>query len=445
MASHELPPDMPRSVEAEQAVIGGLLIDPSGWGRIDQITEDDFYSYGNRIAFKLMAEMHSRDEDVDVITLSEYAKSQGVLDEIGGIKYLGELARETPSASNVATYSKILIDRSKRREAIKIASRMVSESMMVTNDGFYSLIESVVSNLTGLATESEDKAKGATDIVKSMIGEMEASIEGVSNNIKTGIDCLDSIAPMRRGSLLVTGARPSMGKSALSMREAEGVCSNGGNVLVFSLEMTNVEIAKRMVSGLGRIPLSNIMDEPPSMDELEWQRFSVASTRLGKFNLSIDDTGLRTVQDICAISRKHHAIKKIDLIIIDHMHIMGYKGTEKRKDLQYSEITGALKSLAKELNCCVHLLAQLNRSLENRPDRRPRMSDLREAGSLEQDADTARFIYRDEVYNPNTQDSGIAEIIYGKNRNGATGTRRLDFLANLARFDEHQRPKFDDF
>lgn len=433
----------PHSIEAEQSVLGGLMLDNSAWDKaIELINPEDFYRHDHRLIFRAMLILVEKNSPLDVITLSECLGSMNELDDVGGLAYLLELAKNTPSALNVAAYAEIIRERSIARQLIAAASH-ISESVF-NSEGRDSaaLLDEAEERVFRIA-ERGSKGDGPLAIQKVLAGAVQridelfrnkSSITGTS----TGFKDLDQLtAGMQKGDLIIVAARPSMGKTTFVMNIMEHVAIKEEKaVLFFSLEMPAESIAMRMLSSLGRIEQTTL--RTGNLDGDDWNRFSSAVSLLTETKLFIDETpGISSTEMRARARRLVREHDNLGLIIIDYLQLMqGSGGKNENRTNEISEISRSMKLLAKELGVPVIGLSQLNRELEHRPNKRPIMSDLRESGAIEQDADVIAFIYRDEVYNKETEDRGKAEIIIAKQRNGPIGTVNLAFLGQYCSFED---------
>lgn len=432
----------PHSIEAEQAVIGGLMLDNQTWDKIaDRVTEEDFYRQDHRLIFRAISSLADKNSPFDVVTLAEWLELRGDLEEAGGLSYLGTLAKDTPSAANIHAYSDIVRERAILRRLIGVSSEIADsafnpngrESREILDDAERKVFQIAEQGMRGQQGFRSLKTlvKGAVEYIDVM-HERQDGIVGVPS----GYDDLDNMTSgLQAGDLIIVAGRPSMGKTSFAMNIAEYAAMRGdGAVAVFSMEMPGEQLALRMLSSMGRINQQRL--RTGKLKDEDWPRLTSAVELLANQPLFVDDTGGLTPTELRARSRRlvrEH--KKLSLIVIDYLQLMQVPGNNENRATEISEISRSLKGLAKELKVPVIALSQLNRSLEQRPNKRPVMSDLRESGAIEQDADLIMFIYRDEVYNEDTADKGVAEIIIGKQRNGPIGTVRLTFLGQYTRFE----------
>ncbi|CAG9180853.1 Replicative DNA helicase [Cupriavidus laharis] len=434
----------PHSIEAEQSVLGGLLLDNSAWDRIaDFISEADFYRFDHRLIFQGIAKLISATKPADVITVYEMLQVAGKAEEVGGLAYLNSLAQNTPSAANIRRYAEIVRERAVLRKLVTVADDIASSAFAPQGREVRELLDAAESKVFAIAEEGSRGQKGFQEIQPLLTQVVERIDELYHRDsttdvtgVPTGFIDLDKMTSgMQAGDLIIVAGRPSMGKTAFSLNIGEHVAVEQGlPVAVFSMEMAGTQLAMRMLGSVGRLDQHRLRTGR-LLDE-DWPRLTHAIQRMNDAQLFIDETPALNPMELRARSRRlARQCGQLGLIIIDYLQLMSGSGGGENRATEISEISRSLKGLAKELNCPVIALSQLNRSLEQRPNKRPVMSDLRESGAIEQDADVILFIYRDEVYNPDSQDKGTAEIIIGKQRNGPIGTVRLTFLGQFTKFD----------
>lgn len=433
----------PHSIEAEQAVLGGLMLDHDAWDKIsDKITAPDFYRAEHQVIFEVMAELSRKDIPFDVVTISEALKKREQLDAVGGEVYLFELSRNTPSAANISAYAQIVRERSVLRQLVHIGAEITESGFKPEGREVQEILDSAEQRIFAIA-EQGTRVSGAIsigDLLAQSIDRIHELNEhgGEITGLTTGFKDLDkNTLGLQPADLIIVAGRPSMGKTVLGMNIAEAAAIKSGKpVLVFSMEMPGIAIATRMLSSLGRIDQQRI--RTGQLKDDDWTRVSSSLNVLADAKLFVDDTPSLSPTEVRARARrlaKSHG--QLGLIVLDYLQLMQVPGNKENRTAEISEISRSLKALAKELNVPVVALSQLNRSLEQRHDKRPVMSDLRESGAIEQDADLIMFIYRDEVYNPETAEKGKAEIIIGKQRNGPIGTVHLSFHGQFTRFDDY--------
>ncbi len=432
----------PNSFEAEQAVLGGLMLNNDAWFNVaDLVSPRDFYRPGHQIIFEVMHALANDNQPLDAVTVAEALSSRALLDKVGGATYIVGLAENTPGASNVQAYAQIVRERSTLRQLIAASNKIAEAAFAPQGRPSRELLDLAESEIFRI---HEGKLnEGGPQAVVPLLTQAVDKIEQLykSRNPITGlptgfVDIDKKTAGLQPSDLIIIAGRPSMGKTSfvLNLVEHAVMTEGDGAVLVFSMEMPAEQLIMRMISSLGRIDQTRM--RTGDMHDDDWPRFTSAVSMLKDKQLFIDDTPALTPNEIRTrarrIARDHGGLK---MIAIDYLQLM--RGSEKADNRtgEISEISRSLKAVAKELKCPVLTLSQLNRSLESRTDRRPVMSDLRESGAIEQDADVILFIYRDEVYNPDSPERGTAEIIIGKQRNGPIGTVRLSFIGNLTKFD----------
>jgi len=433
----------PYSIEAEQSVLGGLMIDNSAWDQVaDMISEVDFYRKEHRLIFRAIATQAEDSKPSDAVTLSEWLDSNNELNNVGGLSYLGSLAKNTPTAANIKAYANIVRERSIMRQLVSVGTDIANSAYNPEGRDSKELLEHAEQQVFQIAEQGAKGRQGYQNIRQlltkavdriDLLFQADSHITGVA----TGFDDFDEqTAGLQPADLVIVAGRPSMGKTTFAMNIAENAAIKQGKpVAVFSMEMPGEQLAMRMMSSLGRINQHKL--RTGKLTDEDWPRVTSAVGILSEAPLFIDDTPALTSTDLRARARR---LKRehgdLGLIVIDYLQLMQGSGKENRAT-EISEISRGLKALAKELNVPVVALSQLNRSLEQRPNKRPVMSDLRESGAIEQDADVIVFIYRDEVYNEDSPDKGMAEIIIGKQRNGPIGTTRLTFMGQFTKFENY--------
>lgn len=433
----------PHSIEAEQAVLGGLMLDNSSWDQVaDRINEVDFYRFDHRLIFRAAERLASQNQPVDVVTLSEVLERTSDLEQAGGLAYLGVLARDTPSAANIRAYADIVRERSILRQLISVGTRVADSAFNPEGRDSRALLDEAEKAVFEIAERGVRGREGFTSIKQllrpaldriEMLHERQDAITGVA----TGYDEIDErTSGFQPGDLVIVAGRPSMGKTTFAMNIAEyAAVKHRTPVAIFSMEMPGEQLTMRMLSSLGRIDQHRL--RTGRLDEQDWPRLTSAVQMLTDVPLFIDDTPALTPTELRARARRLKREHGLGLIVIDYLQLMQVPSTRENRATEISEISRSLKAVAKELGVPVIALSQLNRSLEQRPNKRPVMSDLRESGAIEQDADLIAFIYRDEVYNEDSPDKGTAEIIIAKQRNGPIGMARLTFLGQFTRFENH--------
>ncbi len=434
----------PHSLEAESSVLGGLLLDNAAWDRVGDLLHDvDFYRYEHRLIFSALGSLINADKPADVVTVYEHLQSQGRGQEVGGLNYLNALAQYVPSAGNIRRYAEIVRERSILRKLVtasdEIATsafnpqgRMVSEVLDEAERKIFQIGE--------LGKRNQQGFQSMDTLVVNLLDRVQEMADNPHDvtGVPTGFYDLDRrTAGLQPGDLIVLAARPSMGKTAFAINIAEHVALNEGlPVAVFSMEMGASQLAVRIVGSIGRIDQGHL--RTGKLSDEEWPRLTDAIERLRTVSMHIDETAGLTSSELRASARRlARQCGKLGLIVVDYLQLMsGSGGDGENRATELGEISRGLKMLARELQCPVIALSQLNRSVEQRPDKRPMMSDLRESGAIEQDADIIMFIYRDEYYTKEAcKEPGVAEIIIAKQRNGPTGTVKLAFMSRLTKFE----------
>ena len=441
----------PHSIEAEQSVIGGLMLNNDAWFNVsDVVAADDFYQQRHQVLFQALVELAADNQPIDALTVSERLASTGLLEKAGGVAYIAELAESTPGASNVKAYADIVREHSTMRRIITAANRIAESAFSPEGRPSEELLGMAEQEVFRIS-ESRMKDDGPQAVGPLLSGAVKRIEELYTSRspitgLATGFDELDKkTAGLQPSDLIIIAARPSMGKTSLLVNLMEhAVMSDQGAVLLFTMEMPSEQIVMRMLSSLGRIDQTRM--RTGDMHDDDWPRFTGAVSQLKDKPLYIDDTPALTPNDIRTRARRvAREAGDLSLIMVDYMQLMRGSGPFENRTNEISEISRSLKAIAKEMRCPVVAASQLNRGLENRTDKRPVMSDLRESGAIEQDADVILFIYRDEVYNPETAEQGLAEIIIGKQRNGPIGTCRLSFIGQLTKFENLASDRYDDF
>ncbi|NLO80013.1 MAG: replicative DNA helicase [Xanthomonadaceae bacterium] len=431
----------PHSVEAEQAVLGGLMLDNRAWEQVaDILSEEDFYRRDHRILFRAIKQLAEAEQPIDVVTLSELLREQDQLDDVGGLAYLGALARDTPSAANIRAYADIVRERSVLRQLIQVGTEIVATGFEPGGRDSAELLDYAESLIFKIAEQTGRHKEGfvsVKDILPAVVDRIDHLYQQESHitGLATGWTDFDNMTSgLQKGDLIIIAARPSMGKTTLAMNIAEEVALKAQQpVAVFSMEMPAEQLTLRMLSSLGRIEMQRI--RTGKLQDEDWPRLTSALALLSNAKLFIDDTPALSPTEMRARARRLKREHGLGLIVVDYLQLMQVPGFKENRTAEISEISRSLKGMAKELDVPVIALSQLNRSLEQRPNKRPVMSDLRESGAIEQDADLIVFIYRDEVYNEDSPDKGVAEIIIGKQRNGPIGSIKLTFLGKYTRFE----------
>jgi replicative DNA helicase len=435
----------PHSIEAEQSVLGGLLLDNLAWDRAaDLLGDSDFYRHEHRLIYAAIGALVNATRPADVITVFEHLQSLGRADECGGLAYLNALAQSVPSAANLRRYAEIVRERAILRKLVAASDEIATTAFNPQGRQVAQILDEAEGKIFSIGEEGSRSRQGfhsMDQLVVQLIDRVNELAENGAEDVtgvRTGFYDLDRItAGLQPGDLIVLAARPSMGKTAFALNIAENVAVNEGiPVVVFSMEMGASQLALRMVGSLGRIDQQHL--RTGALRDDEWGRLSEAVDKLGKAPVFIDESPALNSSELRARARRQaRQCGRLGLIVVDYLQLMsGSSSSEENRATELGEISRGLKALAKELRCPVIALSQLNRSVESRNDKRPMMSDLRESGAIEQDADVIMFIYRDDYYNKDaSKEPGVAEIIIGKQRNGPVGTVKLTFLKPLTKFD----------
>ena len=440
LAIVDTPKVPPHSLEAEQSVLGGLMLSARAWDQVaDKITDTDFYREDHRLIFQAVRDLHESSRPCDAVTVSEWFESHGQVDQVDGGNYISQLANNTPSAANVGAYADIVREKSILRSLIDVGSTITTSAF--TSDGRESktLLEEAERLVFAIADKGSRGGSGFVSVQDSLKEAMEKieelnAFEGDITGIPTGYQEFDKLtAGLQPSDLIVVAGRPAMGKTTFAMNIAEhAAIKHGKSVAVFSMEMASLQLVMRMFSSVGQIDQTRI--RTGTLDDMDWPKLTSAMNLLHKSKIFIDDTPALSPAELRARARRLKREHDIDMIVVDYLQLMSVPGNKENRATEIAEISRSLKTIAKELNVPVVALSQLNRALEQRPNKRPLMADLRESGAIEQDADLIVFIYRDEVYNKETGEKGKAEIIIGKHRNGSTGTVHLAFQGPWLRF-----------
>ena len=435
----------PHNIEAEQAVLGGLFLDPEAFFKVmERLRDEDFYRRDHQLIFNAIGGLDADGKPFDVVTTAEWLESHQQLDEAGGMAYLAALAENTPSASNIVAYADIVRKRSVLRRLLRAATEIGDSVFNPQGRSSEEILDFAEQRVFEIA-EREARGRRPYKQIQELMG---ASMEQIDKLFKsktpitgvaTGFADLDErTAGLQKSDLIIIAGRTSMGKTAFAINIAEqAAIEDKLTVAVFSMEMPGEQLAMRMMSSLGRVNQQKV--RTGKLEDDDWPRLNSAVALLKDAKLFIDDTPALTPAELRArcrrLAREHNGL---DLIIIDYLQLMQIPGTTENRATELSAISRSLKAMAKELNAPVVALSQLNRSLDQRPDKRPILSDLRESGAIEQDADLIMFIYRDEVHHPEREDNkGKAEVIIGKQRNGPIGRIELTFLGQFTRFESH--------
>ena len=441
----------PNSIEAEQSLLGGLMLDALAWDKVaDVITADEFYRKDHRLIFSAIANLVESGSPCDVVTVSEHLDSRGELDNSGGLEYLATLANETAGAANARAYAKILRERATLRALISAGNEIAGSAF--SNDGRTAAevlddAEKMVFEIADKGTRGKNGFKSLKDILPEAVDRIDTlhQSDGDITGISTGYNEFDKLtAGLQPGDLIIVAGRPSMGKTTLAVNMAENAAI-GSKVptAIFSMEMPAQQLAFRMISSLGRVDQTHL--RTGNFPDEDWSRINTAVQLMSEAPIFIDDTPSLSPGEIRARARRLQREHGLGLIVIDYLQLMQVPGNKENRATEISEISRGLKALAKELSCPVIALSQLNRSVEQRTDKRPVMSDLRESGAIEQDADLILFIYREEVYNQDTPRKGIADIAIAKQRNGPIGDFPLTFVGRYTKFENWVPDSYGDY
>lgn len=427
----------PHSISSEQCILGGLLIDKNAWDKIaDRVGEQDFYRRDHQIIFTAIKALAEEDKPCDIITISEWLESRNRLEAVGGLAYLGGLAKNTPSSANIVTYADIVRERSVLRQIIAVSTDTANLCFETNGMETREILAEAESKIFSIRTQNtgDNGLKPICSSIDELVNNLDALIDNQGfMGIASGFDGLDEMLNgLHPSDLIILAGRPSMGKTSMAMNIAEHAALElQKKVAIFSLEQPASQLTQRLITSISGFKFGKGFDSDriPVMAN--------AATRIKNAPIFIDDTGGLTPYELKARAKRMACQHGVDLIVVDYLQLMNAKSkTSGTRNDEVSEISRQLKALAKELNVPVIALSQLNRGLEQRPNKRPVMADLRDSGAIEQDADVILFVYRDEVYNRDSNDKGTAEIIIAKHRNGATGTVRMVFNGERFRFDD---------
>ena len=435
----------PHSMESESSVLGGLLLDNSAWDRVgDLLVDGDFYRHEHKLIYEAIGKLINASKPADVITVYEHLQGMGKAEEIGGLLYLNQLAQYVPSATNIRRYAEIVRERSILRKLVTASDDIATNAFNPQGKTVDRILDEAEQKILAIGEEGARNKQGFQSLDTLVVDLLDRVQEMADNpmdvtGVPTGFVDLDRMTSgLQAGDLVVLAARPSMGKPSFAVNIAEHVALNEGlPVAIFSMEMGAAQLAVRIVGSIGRVNQGNL--RTGKLNDDEWPRLTEAIERLRTVSLHIDETpGLSPTELRANARRLARTCGKLGLIVVDYLQLMSGSGSAASSDnraTELGEISRGLKMLAKELQCPVIALSQLNRSVEQRTDKRPMMSDLRESGAIEQDADIIMFIYRDDYYNKDSKEPNIAEVIIGKQRNGPTGTVKLFFQKNQTRFE----------
>lgn len=445
----------PHSIEAESSVLGGLLLDNGAWDRVgDILNEGDFYRYEHKLVFTAIAGLINASKPADVITVYESLQSLGKADDVGGLAYLNSLAQYVPSAANIRRYGEIVRERAILRKLISASDEIATAAFAPKGTPVEKILDEAEQKIFKIGEEGSRNKQGFHSM-ESLVVQLLDRVQEMADNpsditgVPTGFYDFDRMTSgMQAGDLIILAARPSMGKTSLAINIAEHVALHEQlPVAVFSMEMGAAQLAVRIVGSIGRIDQGHLRTGRLTDDE--WPRLTEAIEKLRNVQLHIDETPGLTVSELRANARRlaRQCGGKLGLIVVDYLQLMSVSGgmSDENRATAVGEISRGLKMLAKELGCPLIALSQLSRAVEQRTDKRPMMSDLRESGAIEQDADVIMFIYRDDYYNKDSKEPGVSEVIISKQRNGPTGTVKLAFIKNHTKFENLAHGGGDDF
>ena len=428
---------LPQSIEAEQSVIGAMMIDKSAIAKVlEKLKEDDFYRDGHKIIYKAIQHMFSQDMAVDLVTLLEYLKTTDNLDKAGGVTYISDLSDSVPTTANLSSYIKIVEEKSTLRKLIKASTAIIEESYN-SGDDVGKVIDIAQKKMFDIAEKKDSKEyEPLSNVLERGFLEIERLFnnKGEITGVGSGIKALDEkTSGFQKGDMVLIAARPSMGKTTFSLNIAENAAlKEGKSVVIFSLEMSKEQLAYKLLCSQASVDMLKL--RTGNLDDDDWERIARATGPLSKAKVYIDDTAGLSVMEMRSKCRKIKMEYGIDMILIDYLQLMsGSSGSDNRQQ-EVSEISRSIKALAKEMECPVIALSQLSRAPEQRADHRPMLSDLRESGSIEQDADVVMFLYRDEYYNKESEEKGIGECIIAKQRNGPVGTVKMAWIGAHSKF-----------
>ncbi|MBD7913111.1 MULTISPECIES: replicative DNA helicase [Clostridium] len=427
---------LPHSIEAEQSVIGSMIIDKSAIAEVvEKLGENDFYRDGHKVIYKAIFEMFKNDMAVDLVTLLEYLKSNDQLENAGGVTYITEVSSSVPTTANLSSYIKIVEEKSLLRKLIKASTKIIEDSYNRQGE-----VEEVLDQAEKKIFDiAEKKTTNDFEPLSVVLERGFIEIERLFNNkgevtgVSSGIkDLDDKTSGFQKGDMVLIAARPSMGKTTFALNIAEhAALRSGKSVVIFSLEMPKQQLAYKLLCSEANVDMLSL--RTGELDDRDWENIARATGPLSKAKIYIDDTAGVSVMEMRSKCRRIKMEHGIDLILIDYLQLMSGSSTENRQQ-EVSEISRSIKALAKEMECPVIALSQLSRAPEQRADHRPMLSDLRESGSIEQDADVVMFLYRDEYYNKESEDKGVAECIIAKQRNGPVGTVKMAWLGQFSKF-----------
>ena len=442
-------PSTPKSLEAEQAFLGSLIMDSSAWDQVSHLIQSkDFVDVNHKIIFNEIYDLAAAGQIIDVVVLEDCLKSKGVLDKIGGLSYLGQLARKVPTSAHIKAYADIIKEKSIMRELINISNRTVQAVHQSEQGDVKEVLDKAESEIFGISSLSavNDGLHKIGPVVNSYIETVYSKKNSDEvDYLLTGYSEFDKlVSGLQKSDLIIIAGRPSMGKTAFAMNIAQDIVfKQKKKVGFFSLEMSAQSIALRMLSSLSSVSQQKIRTGDYEASPKDTKQVTSAIEMMNDCDFYIDDTAAISPMDLRSRARRMKRESGIDMIIVDYLQLMSIPQYSENRVNEIAEVTRSLKAIAKELDLPVIALSQLNRGVETRNDKRPFLSDLRESGSIEQDADLIIFLYREEVYDPNTDQKNIAEIRVEKHRNGPTGFVKLTFVPHCTRFEDYFPQVYD--
>ena len=433
----------PHSIDAEQSLLGGMMLDTRAWDQVaDRVSEKDFYRADHKRLYAAIGELAERNQPPDAVTVAEHLQRQGQLEDAGGRAYLAQLVQDTPSAANIRAYAEIVRDCSVLRQLIEVGGDIVASAYDTEGKPVVELVDLAEQRVFDIADRGQRSGVGFTPLKEILPGSIDrldtlSHSKGDVTGVTTGFNDMDALtAGLQRGDLIIVAGRPSMGKTTLALNIAENAAI--GHQLptgIFSMEMSKEQVSFRMMGSIGRVNQSHLRSG--RLTDEDWTRINSAVNMMSSAPIFVDDAPSLTPTEVRARSRRLKREHDLGLIVVDYLQLMQISGSTENRATEISQISRSLKGLARELDVPVIALSQLNRSVEQRPNKRPVMSDLRESGAIEQDADVIIFIYREEVYDPETAHKGVADIIIGKQRNGPTGEFKLTFKGEITKFESY--------
>ena len=446
-------PSVPKSIEAEQAFLGSLIMDATAWEKVtDKIDVNDFYDANNKVIFRELLNLALSNQSIDILVLEEALKTKSVLDKIGGVEYLKDLVKKLPTSAHIETYAGIIKEKSLMRKLISSSTNIIEQVHQSEEGNVKDILDKAETEIFGITTDT--KINDGLVKIGPIVNQLIDVIYDKKNNNKidyllTGFKKVDErLGGLQKSDLIVIAGRPSMGKTAFSMNIAQDIVfKQNKKVGFFSLEMSAQQIATRMLSSLSGVSQQKIRTGDYESSTSDTKAVTSAIEMMQECDFFVDETPSITPMDLRGKARRMKREHGVDMIIVDYLQLMGVTRTrnfDQNRVNEISEITRSLKALAKELDIPVVALSQLNRRVEERNDKRPFLSDLRESGSIEQDADIVIFLYRDDLYNPNSENKNVAEVNISKHRNGPVGLEQLTFIPHCTRFEDYYPQVFED-